>query len=267
MNTAAPPWALAEDRRFVTALARGLQVLACFRSGGSLLGNHDIAERCGLPRSTVSRLSFTLTALGYLQHVPEQGKYRLGPAALALGSTMLSRLDVRQLARPLMRQLALSSGAEVALAMRDGAHMVYIEHCPSPQPIVSDLDLGARLPLAHSAIGRAWLAACRPALRAQVLQHLQSHAPCQWQQVQAMLAQWPEPGEALQPWVAHSFGDWQSHVNAIAMAFEPERDQPPMAISCGGPSRLISKDFLLHTVRPELSALVRQLQQAIRNQG
>ena len=59
-----------EDRHFVTALARGLAVLACFGPGRTSLANHDIAEACGLPRSTVSRLTYTLTKLGYLQHMP-----------------------------------------------------------------------------------------------------------------------------------------------------------------------------------------------------
>ena len=36
-----------EDRHFVTALARGLEVLACFRSGDRVLGNQEIAQRCG----------------------------------------------------------------------------------------------------------------------------------------------------------------------------------------------------------------------------
>ena len=95
--TQRPAPADADDRRFVTALARGLEVLSCFRSGEKLLGNQDIAMRCGLPKSTVSRLTATLTALGYLLHVPQEGKYRLGTATLALGSAMLSGLDVRQL--------------------------------------------------------------------------------------------------------------------------------------------------------------------------
>ncbi|MFC7607994.1 helix-turn-helix domain-containing protein [Teichococcus aestuarii] len=89
-----------QDRDFVTALARGLEVLGCFRRGESLLGNQEIAARCGLPRSTVSRLTHTLTQLGYLHYVPELGRYRLGTAVLALGSAMLGGLDIRRVARP-----------------------------------------------------------------------------------------------------------------------------------------------------------------------
>src|SRR5687768_18493710 len=66
-----------QDRHFVTALSRGLDVLSCFRSGSRMLGNQEISERCKLPKSTVSRLTYTLTKLGYLHYVKESGKYRL----------------------------------------------------------------------------------------------------------------------------------------------------------------------------------------------
>src|SRR5690606_5452262 len=58
--------AVREDRQFVTALARGLEVLSCFRASNVALGNQDIARLCRLPKSTVSRLTTTLTRLGYL---------------------------------------------------------------------------------------------------------------------------------------------------------------------------------------------------------
>ena len=252
-----------EDRNFVIALARGLDVLSCFRSGEKLLGNQDIAKRCGLPKSTVSRLTHTLTQLGYLIHVPSESKYRLGTATLALGSAMLSGLDIRKIARPLMHRLSHLTQAEVALATRDRHNMVYIEHCPSPQPVDSDLDIGTRLPLGTTAIGRAWLAACPLDERQRALDYLQAHAPEQWAAAMSQQDQWPQHQERAHPWLTTSFGDWKPHVNAIALAFSPGRGLPLMAISCGGPARLVSADNLMQRARPELENAVRRLQQAI----
>lgn len=65
-----------EDRHFVTALARGLQVLQCFKSGEERLGNQDLAERCKLPKSKIARLTYTLTKLGFLHN--ESGSSRSG---------------------------------------------------------------------------------------------------------------------------------------------------------------------------------------------
>ncbi|HYM36238.1 MAG TPA: helix-turn-helix domain-containing protein, partial [Steroidobacteraceae bacterium] len=47
------------DRQFVAALARGLAILRCFRLGDRYLGNQEIAKRAGLPKPTVSRLTYT----------------------------------------------------------------------------------------------------------------------------------------------------------------------------------------------------------------
>src|SRR5579862_9404082 len=63
------------DRHFVTALARGLEVLACYRHGDRVLGNQELSQRCGLAKSTVSRLTHTLTQLGYLIYVEDSAKY------------------------------------------------------------------------------------------------------------------------------------------------------------------------------------------------
>lgn len=252
-----------DDRHFVTALARGLEVLSCFRSGEKLLGNQDIAQRCGLPKSTVSRLTRTLTVLGYLIHVPEVGKYRLGTATLALGSAMLTGLDIRQIARPLMQKLADLAQAEIALGTRDRHNMLYIEHCPCPQPFASDLDMGSRIPLATTAMGRAWLAASSATDRQEALDYLQAHAPEQWAAAQAQAPQWPVASAQVQPWLSCSFGDWLPNVNAIALAFSPGRGLPLMAISCGGPVPRVSQHTLMQRARPELERLVRRLQQAI----
>ena len=115
----------------MTALARGLDVLSAFRSRDRTLGNQELARRCGLPKSTISRLTYTLTKQGYLEHAQDGNGnpgYRLGSAVLALGSAMLARMDMRQLARPLMQELADSSQAMVSLGIRDRLSMIATTH-------------------------------------------------------------------------------------------------------------------------------------------
>ena len=55
----------AKDRKFVEALSRGLDVLRAFSQGSVVMGNQDIARITGLPKPTVSRMTYTLTKLGY----------------------------------------------------------------------------------------------------------------------------------------------------------------------------------------------------------
>src|SRR6266853_728244 len=147
------------DRHFVTALARGLEVLACFRHGDRMLGNQELSRRCALAKSTVSRLTHTLTNLGYLVYVEESAKYSLGTATLSLASAMLSRLDIRKLAHPLMQQLAEFGQCMVSLGSRDRLSMIYIDAVRGSAAITLSLDIGARIQIATSAMGRAYLSA------------------------------------------------------------------------------------------------------------
>lgn len=247
-----------EDRHFVTALARGLDVLAAFRRGETYLANHEIAERCGLPRSTVSRLTYTLTKLGYLHYNDGTGGYRLGTALIAIGSTALAGLEVRQIARGAMRELASFSNASVGLGVRDRLSMRYIECCRGPAAISLNMDTGSRLSIAKSAMGRAYLAACTPAERAPILDEIRSVDTLAWPRlrdgIEQAIADFGRLGCCC------SFGEWQETVSAIAVGFRPGGGLPPMAINCGAPTFITEPAFLLDRVRPRLVELVRGLE-------
>ncbi|MDP3169369.1 MAG: IclR family transcriptional regulator [Polaromonas sp.] len=252
-----------EDRHFVTALARGLDVLSAFRSRDRMLGNQELARRCGLPKSTISRLTYTLTRQGYLVPATD-GKgatgYRLGSAVLALGGAMLARMDMRQIARPLMQDLADSSQAMVSLGIRDRLSMIYVENCRSESALTLSLDVGSRIPVAQTAMGRAYLAGCSDAERSDLMERIRAHDEQAWPATRAgielALAHYREHG------CCASFGGWQKDVNAIAAAFRPEGGRAVMVVSCGGPGFNLSPQFLMNEVRPQLVSLVRKLQGA-----
>src|SRR5579863_2781483 len=164
------------DRHFVNALARGLEVLACFRHGDRMLGNQDLARRCGLPKSTVSRLTNTLTKLGYLVFVEESAKYSLGTATLSLGSAMLARLDIRKLAHPLMQDLAEFCQCMVSLGTRDRLSMIYIDVVRGSAAVTLSLDMGARIQIATSAMGRAYLTAVPAQERDEIMERVRELA-------------------------------------------------------------------------------------------
>lgn len=249
------------DRHFVTALARGLDVLACFRTGESTLSNQELAQRCQLPKSTVSRLAMTLTKLGYLIYVPDSGHYRLGTACLALGSAMLTRLDVRKIARPMMQELASFCNATVSLGLRDKLSMIYVENCRSAAALALTLDVGSRIPVATTAMGRAWLAAVSEKERHEYVEQLRAADEMAGRGIRAGIEKATKDYRTLG--VACSFGDWQKDVNGIARAFDPGNGLPIMAINVGGPAFKLSHEFLLEQVRPRLIELVTQLESAL----
>jgi DNA-binding IclR family transcriptional regulator len=147
----------------VRVLARGLVLLKAFSPRNQPLSNGDLAQQCGLPKATVSRLTATLTRLGYLDYLPGPGQYRLGYGALALGFGVLSTLDVRVRARAHMQRFADQNDLLVVLAVRDRLSMVCHEVCRGRGALTVRVGVGSRLALPHSAMGRAWIASLPPA--------------------------------------------------------------------------------------------------------
>jgi len=246
-----------EDRYYITALARGLEVLACFRSADKGLTNQQIAERCGLPKSTVTRFTYTLTRLGYLSQ-ESGGRYMLGTATLGLGSAMLARLDIRQLARPMLQELADFSGTTVSIAMRDRLSMIYVEVCRSTAALSLSLQVGSRMPLAASAIGRAYLVKASEQERKDILSRCLELDELAFTAMKDGL----EKGlrDYAQYGCATSFGEWQKDVNGIAVGFFPIGGSQLMSVNCGGPSSSVSQEFLLNEVRPRLIEIASRLE-------
>ena len=249
------------DRKFVTALARGLEVLRAFTSTDGLLGNGDLAERTGLPKPTVSRLTYTLTNLGYLRHVERLGKYQLAPAALALGYSALANMRIRQVARPYMQELADYTGASVALGSRDRLNLIYIEHCRSAASMMLRLDLGARIPIATTAMGRALLAATPEKERTWLMDHMARREGERWPKVRTGIEQ------AIKDFTTQGFtisvGDWQPDVRAVGVPLVPADGSGAFAFNCGAPAFQLTRERLENDIGPRLVNMARNVEAAL----
>ena len=109
------------------SLERGIEILRCFKPGMNLLGNSEIAERTGLPPSTVSRLTQTLVLSGFLEHDKQKSAYRLAPTVLSLGHAYKTSSVELRLIEPLMRKASEKMKLNVGLAVADRHEMVYLE--------------------------------------------------------------------------------------------------------------------------------------------
>lgn len=242
----------APDRMFVNALARGLEVLRVFDPSDGALGNNEIAKRTGIPKPTVSRLAWTLTKLGYLIYLPETRRYQLGPAGLSLGYAILSRLQVRNVARPLMQQLSDETGASVAIGMRDRLEMLYIAYTHSESSLTLRLNVGTRIPLASTAMGRAFLAAIPESERSYLMQNLERKSPAEWPRMKTRIE--GALTEVGRKGFCASMGEWQRGVNAIAAPLKV-RDEI-YSISCGAPGYVLKEKRLLDEVAPRFLGIV-----------
>lgn len=250
-----------KDRRFVTALSRGLQILDCFKFEERYLGNSQIAEQTGLPKATVSRLTYTLTELGYLRYSESQGKYNFGPSLINIAYSLLSHMEARRLARPLMQALAEHSQGAVNLGVREGMHMVYVDTYRSASNFLIQLDVGSKLPLSSSAMGRAYICALPEDERADLLEQIHEYEGKRWPEVKAgidqALAEYNEFGYCL------SLGAWRNEVNAVSVPLVLEDGSGILAFSCGGPAFQLTKTMMGEDIGPRLLNLVGNVQTAL----
>jgi DNA-binding IclR family transcriptional regulator len=138
------------------SLERGVAILRAFRPGADLLGNGDLAERTGLSRATVSRLTQTLVDSGMLEHDRRRRAYRLAAPVLSLAHAMRTGSPVLQLAGPLMRTEAEQRKINVGLAVADGDEMVYLESVRYSHRVAwRNVVAGQRAPMELTSLGRA----------------------------------------------------------------------------------------------------------------
>ncbi len=205
------------DPRFNNALARGLAILRTFQSDVRLLGNQEIAEVSGLAKSTVSRLTFTLTQLGYLRYRPEFGKYELAAGVVGLAYPYLANQPVPAIARPLMAELALSTRTNVGLGVQEGQSVLYLEYALGELNPNRLQRPGFRVPLVRTAMGRACIAGLRPAERERLFEELREQYRRQWPALQAELMDAVSQVETLGYCIAA--GTLNQHTNAVAVPF------------------------------------------------
>ncbi len=253
---------LEKDRQFVTALGRGLAVLRCFKTGERYLGNQEIAKRTSLPKPTVSRLTYTLTTLGYLNYSKNFGKYYLGASVLSLSASFLSSLDVLQVARTLMQEMADYSHASVSVGGRDHLTMVYIENCSSSDSMVTlRIEVGERIPIETTSMGRAYLSVCPEEERNYLMDQIRiRHKPDEWTKIKAGIEQafrdYQDKGYCL------SLGDWSKDVHGVAVPWVPRDGSNILSFNLAGPAFVLRRNMIEDDLGPRMINLVRNVENA-----
>ena len=169
-NPGSPP-AQAE----VDSLQRGLEILRSFRTGEKSLQLTDILERTKIPRLSAQKLLNTLTAQHFLRYLPELDRYEPDIACFVLGHALRASLPILRVARPIMQALSEELGVSVFLALREGMEMMIVEYC-SARAEAAELRVGSLVPLAQTAVGRAWLWAQKPAIQGEYIERIRAEA-------------------------------------------------------------------------------------------
>ncbi|MDD9720372.1 helix-turn-helix domain-containing protein [Sulfitobacter sp. PR48] len=240
------------DRKFANTLARGLGVLRAFRASDNGLTHAEIAKRTGLPKPTISRLTYTLCELGYLVHGGRNDRFRLGPAAVALGSVAGLSVGFVDHASEQMQALADRTGTLALIAVRDGARMLLAKTWRPEGKSTIWLDPGYRIPMYGSSSGMAVLASMDDD-RFAGLDNADTLVSFRRQGYDQLLGQ----GFVITPRDLRYTGT----VNAVSVPYFANEFGESVAFTCGASPADLPTHRMLAEVGPALRDTVRALEQ------
>ena len=141
------------NRYRILSITKAMKVLSVFDADCSDLSIGEIANRSGVPKSTVHRIVSSLSEWNIIETGPE-GKCRLGLKLFQLGSLVLLKMDIRKEALPFLKELSARRETTAHLAIRDGNRAIYIEKIEQPNSFVQYSQVGKHLPLHCTGIGK-----------------------------------------------------------------------------------------------------------------
>lgn len=141
----------------VGSVARAIELIDALAGAPEGLGVNELARRIEVNPSTASRLLATLDDGGLVRR-DDRGRFQLGLKVLALSDRLLTRLDVRELARPHLRTLVERAGETVTLSVAIAGEAVTVDFVPGKSSVVSMAQVGRPNALHATAIGKTMLA-------------------------------------------------------------------------------------------------------------
>ena len=251
----------AGGRTMVTPFARAMELLWAFTPQDRWLGNRELAQRTGLPPSTVSRIAQTLVLLGYLHHAHVERKYRLAPSVLALGYGAIANSGVQRAARTQMQSLADQHRLHVNLSSRDRLDLIVLESCTGAgAPLALNLHAGVRVGIASSPMGWALLAALPELERYYLMENVERRMPREWPRLRRRSSE--AIAQVHQLGFCTSLGEWDAELGIVAAPLVVE-DHAPMVMACVGSSAQMTRARVEREVGPRLLAAVSTVQSKV----
>ncbi|NLG85176.1 MAG: IclR family transcriptional regulator [Firmicutes bacterium] len=233
----------------VQSVERSLAILEAMAREGEPMSLKDISAEVELTPSTVHRLLATLMSRGFVRQDPSTGHYFLGLKALEIGTSLLTALEIRSIARPFLWRLVEECGETANLAVLDGLEVVYIDQVETENLIKMRARLGWRGPAHCTAAGKVLLAALSDAeldrlLAGRILKRHTVRTITDPERLREELRRVREEGYAL------DFGEMEPAIRCAAAPIRNHEGAVAYAVSVSGPSVRINGDRLRRVILP-----------------
>ncbi len=245
----------------VQVIERLFLLLEVLAKNGQAMSLKEISEAAKLHPSTTHRILNDLT-IGRFVERPEAGTYRLGMRLLELGTLVKDRLNVRDLALGLMRELHRLIQQPVNLSVRQGDEIIYIERAYSERSGMQVVRaIGGRAPLHLTSVGKLFLASDDIArIRAYATR---TGLPSQTRNSLTQLHQLErELQEAQKSGVARDNEELELGVRCIAAGVRDDQGKLVAGLSISAPASRMDESWL-----PKLQSTANEISKALGYRG
>jgi IclR family transcriptional regulator, KDG regulon repressor len=244
----------------IQSLGRGLDILDYLTEADHPLGLTEIARMIDLDKSTVYRLLSTLAVRGFVLQDPDTKHYRPGMKILALSRKIINDIELRSVAKPLLKRLQQITGESVELAILADGHVIYIDGEESTATLNVNSEIGKEIPIHSTALGKALIAHLSPEEVAVLFE-------------QKLLTRYtPRTITSLRELVLHLEGvlergyatddeEFNPGVHCLAAPIKDHRGKVVAAVGISGPAIRVTLDRM-----PELGSKVLEIAQQISHQ-
>jgi IclR family KDG regulon transcriptional repressor len=237
-------------------LSKGLFILELLAEAGQPLSLSEISDKAKLTRSNVHRLLHTLKLLGYVIQTSKGAGYEASLKIWEVGSQIIARIEVTQIARCHLRVLAGQTNETVHLSVINEADVIYIDKIDSLQPVRAYSHVGGRATAYRVATGKVLLAALPENVLKEILTKEDNLKPKDQDKVISDLAITRELG------CAYNFGEWRESINGIAAPIKDRFGEVIAAIGISGPAERLGKRKLKQ-FRPMVIASAQNISKAL----
>lgn len=228
-----------KERYHINSILRAGNILKCLAQGKGSYKLSELASLLSLDRSTTYRILLSLEKCQLVERNQQTGEYSLSVGALELGSAYLGRIDLVQIARPIMADLARKAQETVHLAILSDTEILYIDKVDSPRSLGVMSKVGQRSPIYCTALGKALLAFQSPEEQSRILKKID---------LKPFTSRTITTKEALRKelqWVRHNEyaldrRETEEDVECIAAPIRNHLGNAVAAISVSGPQRKIN---------------------------
>lgn len=236
----------------VQSVHRALALLEVVAERGGTLGIGEIAAAAAVPLPTAHRLLRTLVERGYMRQAPDR-RYALGFRLVGLGAAAGSMAGAG--AERHLRRLVDALGETANLAVLDGDHVAYVAQVPGSHAMRMFTEVGRRVELHCTAVGKAVLAETSDDAARALLSRsrLSRHTPHTVTEVDALVAQLTEVRRR-----GYALDEEEQEVGVRCVAVAVPSASPSLALSVSGPAPRMS-DAVVERAVPHLQRTARAL--------